>query len=92
MRLSAYSYTNQGGREHNEDSIRAVLDGGRGRLRPGRRPGRACLRRGCLRLAVDILCGEGLDTVPGQGPAAGAVSGRPTPASWSSRSSPGRRT
>lgn len=28
MRLSAYSYTNQGGREHNEDSLRCRTDSG----------------------------------------------------------------
>ena len=66
MRLSAYSYTNQGGREHNEDSIRAVLDGGRGVFALADGLGGHACGEVASRLAVDILCGEGLDTVPGQ--------------------------
>ena len=30
MKLSIYSYTNQGGREHNEDSLRWTSDGTEG--------------------------------------------------------------
>ena len=30
MKLSVYSYTNQGGRAHNEDSLRWNCDGARG--------------------------------------------------------------
>ena len=66
MRLSAYSYTNQGGREHNEDSIRAVLDGGRGVFALADGLGGHACGEVASRLAEDILCGEGLNTVPGQ--------------------------
>ena len=45
MRLSAYCYTNQGGRDHNEDSVRCcaeqgifVLADGLGATEGGRRP------------------------------------------------------
>ena len=68
MKLSIYSYTNQGGREHNEDSLRWTSDGTEG-----------------VFVLADGLGGHD------RGEVASQLAVEPTPAFWSSRSSPARR-
>ena len=81
MKLSIYSYTNQGGREHNEDSLRWTSDGTEG-----------------VFVLADGLGGHdrgasaaGRTAPSPDGRSCWSASSRPTPAFWSSRSSPDRR-
>ena len=77
MKLSIYSYTNQGGREHNEDSLRWTSDGTEGVFVLADGLGGHDRGEVASQLAVEAICWS--------------ASGRPTPAFWSSRSSPARR-
>ena len=64
MKLSVYSYTNQGGRAHNEDSLRWNCDGARGVFVLADGLGGHACGQVASRLAVDALCPEALDPLP----------------------------
>ena len=66
MKLSVYSYTNQGGRAHNEDSLRWNCDGARGVFVLADGLGGHACGQVASRLAVDALCPEALDPLPGK--------------------------
>ena len=91
MKLSIYSYTNQGGREHNEDSLRWTSDGTEGVFVLADGLGGHDRGEVASQLAVEVICGGEDSPVPRPGGAAGALPAGQRPAFWSSRSSPDRR-
>ena len=66
MRLSAYSYTNQGGREHNEDSLRWTSDGTEGVFVLADGLGGHDRGEVASQLAVEAICGGEDSPVPGR--------------------------
>ena len=90
MKLSIYSYTNQGGREHNEDSLRWTSDGTEGVFVLADGLGGHDRGEVASQLAVEVICGGRTAPSP-DGRSCWNASSRPTPAFWSSRSSPDRR-
>ena len=66
MKLSIYSYTNQGGREHNEDSLRWTSDGTEGVFVLADGLGGHDRGEVASQLAVEAICGGEDSPVPGR--------------------------
>ena len=66
MKLSIYSYTNQGGREHNEDSLRWTSDGTEGVFVLADGLGGHDRGEVASQLAVEVICGGEDSPVPGR--------------------------
>ena len=67
MELSYYSYTNQGGRDHNEDSLRCRCDGERGLFVLADGLGGHECGEVASQLAVEVLCPDALEgPLPGR--------------------------
>ena len=66
MKLSIYSYTNQGGREHNEDSLRWTSDGAEGVFVLADGLGGHDRGEVASQLAVEVICGGEDSPVPGR--------------------------
>lgn len=66
MKLSAYSYTNPGGRPYNEDRLGLRYEGGRGVFALADGLGGHACGEVAAALAVETLCGASLDPVPDQ--------------------------
>ena len=64
MKLSIYSYTNQGGREHNEDSLRWTSDGTEGVFVLADGLGGHDRGEVASQLAVEVICGGEDSPVP----------------------------
>lgn len=65
MKLSAYCYTNRGGRDHNEDSVRCAAEGGRGVFVVADGLGGHGRGEVASALAADVLFQGCLDAAPG---------------------------